>query len=409
MLNQRSLRTISPLGFSKPQYETYCFSQIPNTILNLFGCGSGGLPQDYIQPGPYRQVILILIDGFGWKFLEKYKHRYPFLKRFFEQGIVSQLTAQFPSTTAAHITTLCSNQTVGEHGIYEWFMYEPLLDRIVAPLLYTFAGDKKVGALETVLAPATFFPEGLFFKQLQKHKITCTVFQQEMIANSIYSKWMFDGAERISYKSWPQALNLLKAHLSSPGLFYLYFGDFDTAAHRYGTASPKIDKVLDSCFLELEAILMSGGLPPSTALLVTADHGMIDIHPSTTVYLNQKFPDLEHKLKKGADGHVLSPAGSCRDYFLHVQPPYVMEVFNELKTALQEIAWVALTSDLAQQGFFGPTGVSQRCMTRMGDIAIIAKGSRSIWWYEKGRFEQTLYAMHGGLTPDELETMLLFL
>jgi predicted AlkP superfamily pyrophosphatase or phosphodiesterase len=403
MTNQKSL----PSGFIKPQYETYCFSQIPNTILRLFGCGSGGLPKECTRGEDYQSVILLLIDGFGWRFLDKYKDRYPFLKRFFEAGVVSKLTSQFPSTTAAHMTTLCANQTVGEHGIYEWFMYEPLLERVVAPLLYTLAGDKKGGPL--ALEPALFFPEGQLFKELKRHNIRCTVFQQEMIAHSIYSKWMFDGAERIVYKSWPQALRLLKEHWRLPGFFYLYFGEFDTEAHHHGTSSPEVAQALDRCFIELEAALMSGLLPESTALIVTADHGMIDINPATTIYLNQKFPGLEHKLKKGADGHVLSPAGSCRDYFLHVQPSHLEEVLSELKVGLQEVAWVTLTSDLIEQGFFGPKGVSDRCKERMGDIAMIAKGSNSIWWYEKDRFEQKLHAMHGGLTPDELETIFLFL
>jgi hypothetical protein len=416
MINERSIQAVSKgkmaSGFCKPQYETYCFSQIPNTILKLFGVGEGGLPSDcYDDAGSaYERVVLLLIDGFGWKFLEKYKDRYPFLKIFFDQGIVSKITSQFPSTTAAHMTTLCSNLPVGEHGIYEWFMYEPLLNRIVAPLLYSYAGDKKIGSLSKVMTPAQFLPAGFFFKELQKHKIACTVFQQEMIANSVYSKWMFEGAERVAYKSWPQALELLKKKLySSTGFFYLYFGDFDSEAHHHGTCSKEVEKALDACFFQLEKVLMKGALPPSTALLVTADHGMIDIDPSTTVYLNQKFPDLETKLKKGADGHVLSPAGSCRDYFLHIQPEHVIDVFKQLKAGLEEIAWVCLTSELIEEGFFGPKGISATCKNRMADIVIIAKGSHSIWWYEKDRFEQKLHAMHGGLTPDELEAIFLFL
>jgi hypothetical protein len=413
MVNENSLQIVGqgklPSGFVKPQYETYCFSQIPNTILTLFGHGHRGLPKDCIRPGTYERVILLLIDGFGWKLLEKYKDRYPFLKRFYQEGIVSQLTSQFPSTTAAHITTLCSNQTVGEHGIYEWFMYEPSLERIVAPLLYMYAGEKKGASLVDVMAPEEFFPRGAFFQELQKHQINCTIFQQESIANSVYSKWMFDGATRVAYKEWRQGLRLLKEHLEHPGLFYIYFGDFDTEAHHHGVDSAEVEKALDRCFHELEATLMTAPFPASTALLVTADHGMIDIHPSTTVYLNQKFPALEGKLKKGADGHILGPAGSCRDLFLHVQPHYLMEVFTELKEGLEEIAWVCLTTELIERGFFGPSGISLRCQTRMADIAIITKGSHSIWWYEKGRFEQTLYAMHGGLTPDELETIFLFL
>lgn len=395
-----------PSGFLKPQYETYCFSKIPSTLLHLLGHGECGLPAGCIQGGPYERVIFILIDGFGWKFLEQYKEKYRFLKKFVDRGIVSKLTSQFPSTTAAHITTLCSNQTVGEHGIYEWFMYEPLLQRVVTPLLYTFAGDKKGGSLNTLLRPAHFFPEGLFFKELQRHHIGCKVFQQDAIANSIYSRWMFEGAERLGYRSWPHALKLLTKNLHEKGLFYIYFGDFDTKAHHHGTCSPEVEKTLDDCFYELEEALSS--LPESTALVVTADHGMIDIDPATTIYLNKRFPHLASKLKKGADGQPLSPAGSCRDYFLHVEPSHVHEVLTELKAELEEVAWVVPTSELIEEGFLGPKKLSLKCQDRMADIALIAKGPHSIWWYEKGRFEQTLRAMHGGLTPDELEIPFLF-
>ncbi len=414
MINQRSLQAIAQAevarGFLKPLYESYCFSQIPNTILYLLGCSSqGGLPDDCTTPGPYERVLLFIIDGFGWKFLEKYKDRYPFLKRFYEEGIVSKLTSQFPSTTAAHITTFCSNQLVGEHGIYEWFIYEPQLERVVAPLLYTFAGDKTRGSIEDVLKPADFLPEGFFLQELQKNNMPATIFLHESILDSVYSKWMFKEARRVGYKNWSEALTSLKNSLSSPGFFYLYFGDFDREAHHHGLASSEVEKALDRCFHELEAILMKADFPKSTALLITADHGMIDIHPSTTLYLNKKFSTLERKLKKGMNGSVLSPAGSCRDFFLHVEPMYLDEVFEELKQELANVAWVTLTADLIDQGFFGPEGVSPQCKKRMGDIVIIAQKSHSFWWYEEGKFEQNLYAMHGGLTPDELETMLLFL
>jgi predicted AlkP superfamily pyrophosphatase or phosphodiesterase len=276
MINQRSLQVVGqaqlPNGFLKPQYESYCFSQIPNTVLNLLGCGLAGemgLPKDCIQNTPTERVVLLLIDGFGWKFFEKYKDKYPFLKRMSEECVVSKLTSQFPSTTAAHITTLCSNQPVGQHGIYEWFIYEPSLERIVAPLLYSYAGDKKVGSLDGTLNAQEFFPESLFYKQLQKHKINTTIFQQDVIADSIYSKTMFCGADRIACRDWKEAIKQLKDHLHKPGFFYLYFGDFDSESHHHGVTSSEVERALDRCFRELETIVF----PSSTTFIMTADHG----------------------------------------------------------------------------------------------------------------------------------------
>lgn len=407
MINEHSVQAVAEGAFNgvflKPQYGTYCFSQIPTTILRLLGCSEGGLPRDCAKPGIYKQVILILIDGFGWKFLEKYRERYPFLQRFYERGIVSKLTSQFPSTTAAHITTLCSNQTVGEHGIYEWFMYEPQVNRVVAPLLYQFAGDKE--SLESRLEPSQFLPTGNFFQEMCGEKIKCRIFQNDAIAGSVYSKWMFEGAERVGYKNWHEGLKLLNFE---PGFSYIYFSEFDVEAHRHGHHSPEAEKAVAHCFDELEAWFQREQVPDSTAILVTADHGMAEISPKTTIYLNQKFPDLEGKLKRGSDGHVLAPIGSSRDYFLHVEPQHLMHVYKELKDALKDEAWVCLTAELITRGFFGPK-LSDRCRKRLGDLAIIAKNNNSFWWYEEGRFEQKLHAMHGGLTPDEMETIFLFL
>ena len=408
MLNDRSVEALAiSEGFQKPLYNTYCFSQIPQTILSLLGAGQGGLPGDCVQAGPYERVIFILIDGFGWKFLEKYRERYPFLSRFFKDGIVSKITSQFPSTTAAHLTTLCTGKPVGEHGIYEWFFYEPQVNRIVAPLLYTFAGNKTLGDLENFLPPDQFFPQASFFDILEKHNIPRRVFHHASITNSTYSRAMFHKAERIGYSSFSSGLALLKSRLQEKGLFYFYCGDFDTAAHRHGLDSPQVEKSLDYYFSTLEESFMKELNLSNTALLVAADHGMIEISPKTTYYLNRELPDLGQKLKVGADGKPLVPAGSCRDLFLHVQEKYVGEVQEELQEKLHDIAVVRKTSELMEEGFFGP--VSSALRARMADLTILAKGTNSIWWYEKDRFEQRLYAMHGGLTPDEMETIFLFL
>jgi hypothetical protein len=43
----------------------------------------------------------------------------------------------------------------------------------------------------------------------------------------------------------------------------------------------------------------------------------------------------------------------------------------------------------------------------VGNLVVLAYRHESVWWYEKGKFEQHYYGHHGGLTPQEMEIPLL--
>ena len=41
------------------------------------------------------------------------------------------------------------------------------------------------------------------------------------------------------------------------------------------------------------------------------------------------------------------------------------------------------------------------------DLVILPYQHETVWWYEAGRFEQKFYGSHGGLSREEMETLLL--
>src|SRR3990167_885256 len=89
-----------------PRYESYCFSNIPSAVLYLLGLRktcplSPILDKANVTPTNSKKVILLLIDGFGYKQWLKYADKYEFLKQFTEKGVVAPVTTVFPSTTAA--------------------------------------------------------------------------------------------------------------------------------------------------------------------------------------------------------------------------------------------------------------------------------------------------------------------
>lgn len=116
MINQQSLDAVEHATFStefiRPLYDSYCYSNIPQTIRNiLLNENKKALPDD-IFPNlshSYNKVIFFLIDRFGWRFLEDYKTTSPFLQRIINEGKLSKLTAQYPSTTANQVASIPSH------------------------------------------------------------------------------------------------------------------------------------------------------------------------------------------------------------------------------------------------------------------------------------------------------------
>jgi hypothetical protein len=410
MINEKSLQAVDASRFSthfcQPLYASYCFSRIPATIETL--CTEKthqSLPEDTYKSESYDHVILLLIDGFGWRFWEQFKRDLPALQKFEQQGIVSKLTSMFPSTTAAHITCINTGLLPSQAGIYEWFIYEPKLNDIIAPLPFSFAGDRDPGTLP--LNPKELFPKTTLYQRLSDKGIKCSAFQTHSIIDSPYSQAVLDGAERHGYKTANQAFEKILSTLKGKTYSFFYYGDIDAIGHRKGIHSPDFEHETQKIFGEIDHFLQS--LPPKTAVIVTADHGMIDVNPKQTYYLNKKVPNLDKYLLFGRRNKPLAPAGSCRDFFLHAHPERLSELKEVLSLILKERGEVYKTEELLELGLFGPEKPSANFLSRVGNLVILPYGGEAIWWYERNRFQQNFYGAHGGLTREELEIPFLFL
>lgn len=415
MINEESVRVVDAARlnefFYKPLYESYSFAQIPPTILRLLAGTDGGLPPKILAhlPTSYRKVVLVLLDSFGWRFLSRHADRYPFLRRFVDQGVISKLTTQFPSTTAAHITTINTGQTVGETGVYEWFYYEPSIDAVISPLIYSFAGDKLPGTLRPTVAPAAILPRHTIYQALARHGVKSYVLNSALYANSHYNQVMNAGAKTVGFRSLSEALvtlgNLLHEEKERTYI-YFYFDMVDAICHYYGPDSAYHEAEIDTFFTAMERLLMPRlGTSTDTLLLITADHGQIQVSPERTFYLNHHLPELRPMLKTTQQGVPLVPAGSARDMFLYLKEPHLQGAYDLLRQALNGRAEVYFTSDLAEQGFFGST-LSPLFKARLGNLVILPYEHETVWWYEDGKYEMPFQGHHGGLTASELHTFL---
>ncbi|NES86201.1 MAG: alkaline phosphatase family protein [Moorea sp. SIO2B7] len=422
MINEESLQIVASARLNqhigKPLYDSYCFSQIPQMIYHLLtGDSKMGLPTPVLGDLPHRydKVILILVDGFGWRFFEEYLQQSPFLKRFAKEGVVSKLTTQFPSTTAAHVTTIHSGLPVASSGIYEWFYYEPLLDDIIAPLMFSFAGDQERNTLQkTGICEQKLFPNQTLYHQLQQHGVKSYCFQHQNYAHSPFTRVVCDGAQLVSYKTVPEALvNLSKlaSEKEEKGYFFLYVDSIDSIGHRYSPSSPQLFWEVNTFLSTMEQLFHSinTGKLKNTLLLITADHGQIEVSPQTTIYLNQILPQLQSFMKTNSQNKPLVPAGSPRDMFLHIQEEYLEHTYELLSKNLTNKAMVYRTKTLIDEGYFGSGNISQLLRNRLGNLVILPYKQETVWWYVPNRFEQLNFGHHGGLSCEEMETVLLAL
>lgn len=386
-------------GFIKPRYGSEGFAGIPDRIKDAFATDK------------YDAVILFLVDGFGWRFFERFQDA-PFIKRFANKGSIEKLTSQFPSTTAAHLTTIHTGWNVGQSGVYEWYYYEPQLDAIISPLLFSYAGSEyRENLKSTRIHPPLLYPRGVFYPELQKMGVKPYVFGLREYTPSTYSNTVMAGAKLRPFKTLSEAfvnLGSLLEKETSKTYVYLYFDKIDAICHEYGPASLQVETEIETFLLIMEHYferIFKG--KKKILFLMTADHGVSEVDPNTTIYLNTApaFHGFERFIETNRRGQLLVPAGSARDMFLYIKDGMLDEAQDFLATRLEGKADVVKTELLITEGYFGEQ-VSPRFRERAGNLVILPYRYESVWWYVKDKFEMRFYGHHGGLTPQEMETVL---
>ena len=141
MIDSAPLSQFKPLaeGLLRPIYADYSFANIPATIHYLLtGERLGALLPESCFGGAYpnpSKVVLFFIDSFGWKFWQEHQSRFRTTRHVAEQGVVTPISALFPSTTAASVATLSYGVLPSQHALYEWNVYIPEYGEVIQTLL----------------------------------------------------------------------------------------------------------------------------------------------------------------------------------------------------------------------------------------------------------------------------------
>jgi hypothetical protein len=173
-------------------------------------------------------------------------------------------------------------------------------------------------------------------------------------------------------------------------LIYTYYDGIDKIAHERGFG-PYYEAELRSADDIVEQVRAQ--LTDGAALLVTADHGQVDV--GTNI---RPMADAVHKLTK-----YLSGEGRFR--WLHARPGAADELLEAAQGAHSDVAWVMSRQELIEGGWFGSV-VSPPVAARFGDVALITKAPISFLDpADSGPYP--LVCRHGSLTSAEMLVPLL--
>jgi hypothetical protein len=397
-----------------PCYESYCIAKIPSLVLTLLGIPHPDQPllkivQEVLAQRRYpSKVVLLVIDGFGWHQWLRYAERYEFFHRVTTFGAIAPITTVFPSTTAAALTTMHSGLTPQEHGLPEWWVYFDELDTIAASLPFTPLGARgRDRLLEAGVEPSILFQGRTIYQTLAKAHVPSFTFIRDAYAHSAYSSVVHRGSVAIPFINSSDLLVNLRQKISEtpgPAYFYVYWDAVDAIAHTYGPHTEQYHAELTGFAYLLQRELIEK-IPTRTAadvlLMVTADHGHINVAPAETLYLN-RYPRLLRSLEVSHSGQRILPWGSPRDVFLRVQEERLPEIAAWLTQRLAGKATVMTTTEALQQRLFGVGKLHKRFKHRVGNLLVLPERDSLIWFEHLKGKKFGLRGMHGGLRPDEM-------
>jgi hypothetical protein len=140
---------------------------------------------------------------------------------------------------------------------------------------------------------------------------------------------------------------------------------------------------------------LAGSLGSGTLLLITADHGMVDVPHADRLDLAQQ-PDLAAGIAVlgGEARFAQAYCGSGAD------ASDVAALAGALSAAVGDRAWVRTRDEAIAAGWFGP--VQDRVRGRIGDVVVAARGTFALVDSRTARPQLlALIGQHGSLTAAE--------
>jgi predicted AlkP superfamily pyrophosphatase or phosphodiesterase len=415
MINDASLSRFEPLGdkLLKPIYADYSFGNISATIHFLLTGETLGplLPPDCFggaYPKPDK-VVLFFIDAFGWKSWQRYLDAVAPMRRIASDGVLTPISALFPSTTAASVTTLALGVLPARHAIYEWNIYIPAYGEVITPLLFSPIGahDRELCAARGYDYHALSMVHETVHERLVARGVRSVQIINRDYLKSSYNRITAKGSELRPHYTLAEGLLRLRQMVeaaSGKAFFSFYWPAIDSIAHQHGPDG-EFHRAESLAFWAAFDAILGGFEAPNTLFLFTADHDQVAGRAEDTIFINERWPELADSLAVSPTGMTIYPNGSPRDLFLHVKPERREEVCSLLRHQLAGLAEVMWIDEALELGLFGPDPIGAELRARLGDILILPFGGLFIGWRQQGIMGNPFHGHHGGLHADELITV----
>ncbi|MCW2507584.1 MAG: Type phosphodiesterase/nucleotide pyrophosphatase [Modestobacter sp.] len=378
-----------PDDFSVPAYGAGTLADVLPSVASALGVPvrRGDLPTDPLDLTPAlggaRRVAVLLVDGLGAELLAAHPREAPVLNALGTPAGV--LSAPCPSTTPVSLVTLGTGLPPGSHGVLGFVTEVPGQDRTLNHVQWRDDPD-----------PLQWQAQPTVFEQATAHGVTCTAVGPHTFARSGLTKAAYRGADYANAYSPGDLVAVVHAALATGdrSLVYGYTADLDLTGHVRGVDSKSWRHQLGVVDRMVEQL--AAGLPDDAVLLVTADHGMVDVPDHTRLDIGEE-PGL-------ADG-VRRLTGEPRARYVHTEPGAADDVLATWRSVLGHRAWVVSRAEAIDSGVFGP--VEAAVADRIGDVVALARGSWAFTDVLSEPHSSLLAAFHGSLTSAELSIPLL--
>lgn len=331
-----------------------------------------------------RTAVVVLIDGMGESLLSEHSGYTPFFRSLAAQR--TTISAGFPSTTANSLSSLATGRLPGAHGVVGYRILDPAKDAVFNQLTWDLDVD-----------PVTWVPDATLFERLSDAGVDVVSLGEAKFAGRGLNRASMRGgrfqASKTLEERCTQAVDLARA----PGrrLIYLYWGNLDKTGHVHGCRSSQWSEELEHVDLALSHL--ANDLPKDATMIVTADHGMVDIDHSSRLDLVDA-PELREGVR-----HL---GGEPRALHIYTQAGAEVDVRNAWKNVLGERALVLSGEQAISRGYFGP--VDPRVRGRIGDVMVVCHDDFAVVdSAHESPAALALIGHHGSTTERELNIPLL--